>query len=269
MPTIDERELPPWSVSDINPEPVVESGLRARVQHRLSGAVNWLLDQSSERTGYASADPVSDEVLGVARFIVADSEMNRLSHVVASSLAIPRSRLDRLEDVTESMHSQRYDRDATRFGNNQQPSSILEIVGRGYEKHQAIPNGFFCNLGVFPLSSGLKVVQAVPFAWEGPSFGSEYRSMQETLHELFGGHEENDLKALEEFARINLAVVDGNGHVDALRPFNPKAFGSDFLAILDKMGQYNAETDLDLRIQVQDNRVMDFNKPSLGALPKE
>jgi hypothetical protein len=196
--------------------------------------------------------PVKEDVIHVARFVVARCDMTRTGYISGWAHPEVKTPADRPSDLIEYKDGD-YRKVRLPFPS---PTAHLSITGANHKRPWQGPNRFYCSFGSFPLTSGGTVIQASSREYD-IGFG-EYDDRRATFEELFGGHDENDLEKFQSFSRINFALVQPDGNVEQLRPFNPDAFGCDFIGILDRLQTRAVATRDFVSIGISRGKVCDY-----------
>lgn len=174
-------------------------------------------------------EPVSKKASDLGHFLAAQTDLNRMSLLRADIDAPGQAPHLEKEDVQDKPwlkggHHTSYP----------QPAAVLSLYGKHYREYarQDTQDTFVCQLGVFPVRSGARIIQAHPAAYATLSSAHEYRGRDEALDELFDPR----AKELERYARISLGIMDPDGElIETIRPFNTRAFGCNILPILHRL----------------------------------
>jgi hypothetical protein len=226
---------------------------RRLVTRQLAAAAGYVAGRLYDLTMQDTRPSVDAATMETGNFVAAriDRSRTRLTQVKGAPLdgSTPTYRRDEMQ---EYLHSERYDDSATV---RPQPRATLSLYGTGYRDRPATANSFMCQLGVFDLEDGARLVQGVPYDFEGgPWGGPEYNGMRGSLRELFG--DSATATDMEQHARINLGVMETDGSFTQIRPFNHHAFGADLLPILEHVSA--PATQARLNFQLYDNRIEQF-----------
>ena len=178
-------------------------------------------------------EEVTEDVLKLGQFIAAhyDQQRTRLLQVsIAGSVEVATNRHS-LFDLPEYRHSERHQIPSR---TRPQPNAILSLYGKDYGHGTVGSDIFMCRFGVAHLKSGERLIQVVPYEWEGPSGVYEYPAAGQALQEVFG--DDSLLYDLGRLARVDLGLMNSSDSTThTIREFNPNAFGCDLLQILDRI----------------------------------
>jgi hypothetical protein len=194
-------------------------------------------------------DEVTDAAMAVGKTIARYSILSRIGLAEFSAAGNQYTEPYPREKVLEEpmIH------DDSSFFRRAQPQTLFSIKGKYYQSFAGeTGDNFFVKFGMYPLATGESLIQCSPFEYEGPAYGYEDRAHRQTLAELFPDNSEQ----LDKHARINLAIIDGEGIVSPLRYFNPQPFGCDFTSIL-REGS-SSTGDEGIHLQVSNGDIQQF-----------
>jgi len=219
------------------PPPYPESGASPRNRGSISALISRLLLKQPHEPEYKPL-PTPQET---ANYVLSHCNTRRFNYIEVASIGALNA-LDRIFSRSELREHLRPEITRQPDVPRPEPNASLIIRSKDFGAGPIEGDLFHCTFQVFNLESGERLVQAIPYIFDRPRGDYERIATERTVRGLFHNSEaamfdgDDDIVGLEWLSAIDVGVMNArDATTRPLRSFDPKAFGCDFLPILDRI----------------------------------